>query len=265
MLLLIVCEYSSRRTYQQRKYRWEIVLINFVIIDGTPLARIGLKGYLKPYENFNFIAEANNATEGLKLLETLKPDVALVDINLFTMESIELIRKFKRHQKKSGLTATKIFVLTTNNTKDSILAAFSAGVNSYYLTTSEISYLKEAIKITHNGYSWIDYRIAPVILNKIQQNDQIPQIEKLEKIEELNNEYLILTSGELEVMELIIQNYSITQVAEKLQVTDDTVKTYVSSILNKLRTAELRIAKLKITRGEQMPQEGICKSWQSYF
>lgn len=217
--------------------------ISIVLIEDHDLTRMGLKAALQSNSGLQVIGEAGNATKGLKLLETAKPDVAVVDIGLPDMDGIELTRRFRAFQNESGDTGTKILVLTMNHSEDTVLAAFAAGADSYYMKDTSIDKLTEAIQATYSGNSWIDPAIANVVLRQMRhvlpENETSSQT-KTVKIEALDSEYeqvletYPLTQRELEILELIVAGCSNGQIAEKLYITVGTVKTHVRNILNKL-------------------------------
>ena len=218
--------------------------ISILLIEDHDLTRMGLKTALQSHSGLKVIGEAANATQGLKLLETTKPDVAVVDIGLPDMDGIELTRKFRRYQAETGQFQTKILILTMDNTEDAVLAAFAAGADSYYMKETSINKFTEAIQATYNGNSWIDPAIANVVLRKMRQgipgDSQSSDKPKTVKIEALATEYeqvletYPLTQRELEILELIVAGCSNGQIAEKLYITVGTVKTHVRNILNKL-------------------------------
>jgi DNA-binding NarL/FixJ family response regulator len=217
--------------------------ISIVLIEDHDLTRMGLKAALQSNSSLRVIGEAANATKGLKLLETAKPDVAVIDIGLPDMDGIELTRRFRQFQSENADALTKILVLTMNQTEDAVLAAFAAGADSYYMKDTSIDKLTEAIQATFAGNSWIDPAIANVVLR--QMRDVIPETAapnqpKTVKIGALDSEYeqvletYPLTQRELEILELIVAGCSNGQIAEKLYITVGTVKTHVRNILNKL-------------------------------
>ncbi|MBK1986158.1 response regulator transcription factor [Sphaerospermopsis aphanizomenoides BCCUSP55] len=218
--------------------------ISILLIEDHDLTRMGLRAALQSQSGLKVIGEAANATQGLKLLETTKPDVAVVDIGLPDMDGIELTRKFKRQQLENGQANTKILILTMNHTEDAVLAAFAAGADSYYMKETSINKLTEAIQATHAGNSWIDPAIANVVLKKMRLGlpgeSTTTDKPKTVKIEALATEYeqvletYPLTQRELEILELIVAGCSNGQIAEKLYITVGTVKTHVRNILNKL-------------------------------
>ena len=232
--------------------------ITIVLIEDHDLTRMALKTELQSHTGFKVIGEAGNATQGLKLLETLKPNVAVIDINLPDINGIELIRKFKRYQAETGQSQVKILILTINNSEDVVLAAFAAGADSYCIKETSINKFTEAVQTTANGNSWIDPAIANIVLQKMRQgisnDNQSLDKPKAVKIEALKIEYeqvletYPLTQKELEILGLIVSGCSNAQIAEKLYMTVGTVKTHVRNILNKLCADERTQAAVRALR-----------------
>ena len=205
--------------------------ISILLIEDHDLTRMGLRTELQSHSGFKVIGEAANATVGLKLLETMKPDVAVIDIGLPDMDGIELTRKFRRYQAETGQSQTKVLILTMDNTEDAVLAAFAAGADSYYMKETSINKFTEAVQVTFRGNSWIDPAIADVVLRKMRPRPDDDQ--SLVQSKTLKIEYP-LSQRELEILELIVAGCSHGKIAETLYITVGTVKTHVRNILNKL-------------------------------
>ena len=201
--------------------------ISILLIEDHDLTRMGLKTELQLRNGFKVVGEAASANLGLKLLETTKPDVAVIDIGLPDMDGIELTRKFRRYQAETGQSQTKILILTMNNAENVVLAAFAAGADSYYMKGTDVNKFIEAVQATFNGNSWIDPAIASIVLRKMR-----PSALEIEYEQVL--ETYPLTQRELEILGLIVAGCSNSQIAEKLYITVGTVKTHVRNILNKL-------------------------------
>jgi DNA-binding NarL/FixJ family response regulator len=219
--------------------------ITTALIEDHDLTRVGLRTALQSQQGIQVIGEAPNATKGLKLLETTKPDVAIVDIGLPDMDGIELTRKFRQFQAENeGAAATRILILTMHDTEDAVLAAFAAGADSYCMKDISIDRLTEAIQATYTGNSWIDPAIANVVLRQVRQGapatGNVVDTKKTVAIGAVEPEYeqvletYPLTERELEILELIVAGCSNAEIAEKLYITVGTVKTHVRNILNKL-------------------------------
>ena len=106
--------------------------IRIALIEDHDLTRMGLRAALKQ-AGFDFVGEAANGADGLTLLGTQKPDVALVDIGLPDIDGIELVKRFREEQPQLK---TRILMLTMHDSEKAVLAAFAAGADSY--STKEI-------------------------------------------------------------------------------------------------------------------------------
>lgn len=217
--------------------------IRVALIEDHDLTRVGIRTALQQRSEIEFVGEAANAADGLKLLDTSKPDIGIVDIGLPDMDGIELTRRFKEAQVPQEEKPTRILVLTLQDNEDAVLAAFAAGADSYCMKNISFDNLLEAIQVTNEGNAWIDPAIAKIVLNKTRTLDGSPEaaaISKTVTISAAEPEYsqLIeaypLTERELEVLQLIVEGCSNAAIAEKLYITVGTVKTHVRNILNKL-------------------------------
>lgn len=218
--------------------------IRVALIEDHDLTRVGIRTALQQRSEIEFVGEAANATEGLKLLNTSSPDIGIVDIGLPDMDGIELTKRFKEAQAAAQeVPQTKILVLTLQDNEESVMAAFAAGADSYCMKNISFDNLLEAIQVTNEGNAWIDPAIARIVLKQTRVSEPVGDALSTTKtvaISAAEPEYsqLIeaypLTERELEVLQLIVEGCSNAAIAEKLYITVGTVKTHVRNILNKL-------------------------------
>ncbi len=220
--------------------------IRIILIEDHDLTRIGMRAALKQQEGIEVIGEAKDAKSGLKLLQSMQADVAIVDVGLPDMSGIELTQIFKNSESDSSF-PTKILILTMNDSEDTVLAAFAAGADSYYMKDASIEKLADAIKVTHEGNSWIDPAIARIVLqqsNNVYTEANSPvksSTVSINSLSESESEFLLaypLTARELDVLKLIVEGCSNSQIGETLYITVGTVKTHVRNILNKLSVSD---------------------------
>lgn len=219
--------------------------IRITLIEDHDLTRVGMKTALQQRAGFQVVGEAANGTDGLKLLTTVKPDVAIVDIGLPDIDGVELTRRFRQAQTlMEDNSDTKVLILTLQDNEDVVLAAFAAGADSYCMKDVSLDQLVEALRVTQEGNSWIDPAIARIVLRQTRPSKPVvsedDSEEKLVAITAAEPEYnqiieaYPLTERELEVLQLIVDGCSNAVIAEKLYITVGTVKTHVRNILNKL-------------------------------
>ncbi|NDJ19392.1 response regulator [Myxacorys almedinensis] len=218
--------------------------IRITLVEDHDLTRVGMKTALQQRAGFQVVGEAANGTDGLKMLTTVKPDVAIVDIGLPDIDGIELTRRFRQAQAlMEDSINTRVLILTLQDQEDVVLAAFAAGADSYCMKDVSLDQLVEALRVTNEGNSWIDPAIARVVLRQnytaqamLSAADESNVVAIAAAEPEYNQiiEAYPLTERELEVLQLIVDGCSNAVIAEKLFITVGTVKTHVRNILNKL-------------------------------
>lgn len=212
--------------------------ISVVLIEDHDLTRLGMRMTLQQRENIAVVDEAANGTEGLKLVETHQPNVAIVDVGLPDIDGIEITRRIKELEGNK----TKVLISTLRDNEQVVLAAFGAGADSYCMKDVSSDNLLEAIQVTYEGNSWIDPAIAGIVLQRTRRETASNGIAGAETVTinaaapEYNQiiEAYPLTDRELEVLQLIVEGCSNAVIAKRLFITVGTVKTHVRNILNKL-------------------------------
>lgn len=195
--------------------------VNVMIADDHSMIREGLKQLLELEGDFKVIAEAFDGVDCMEKLETIKPDVLLLDINMPNMNGLEVLQKMKEKRMK-----VKVLVLTVHNEVEYLLKAVDIGVNGYLLKDSESSELKKAINMVVSGEDYIQPSMIPVLnAKKLDINNDNVKIEKL-------------TKREMQVLKLLAYGMYNKEVAEKLDISERTVKNHVSNIFKKIEVTD---------------------------
>jgi DNA-binding NarL/FixJ family response regulator len=217
--------------------------IRIVLIEDHDLTRVSMRTALQQYGGFEVVGEATEANAGLEMLITHRPDIAIVDIGLPEIDGVELTRRFREIQAETEdaeIAATKVLILTLQDRREVVLAAFAAGADSYCMKDASLQRLAEALHATHEGNAWIDPAIARIVVHQMQEAHTPVEQTQLVTIQAAEPEYsqmlesYPLTDRELEVLQLIVDGYSNAAISDKLFITVGTVKTHVRNILNKL-------------------------------
>ncbi|MHC5894931.1 response regulator [Nostoc sp.] len=219
-----------------------MVDIRVAIIEDHSLTRIGMRSSLNEQEGIQVVGDEATASNGLKLLQSTKPDIAIVDIGLPDRDGIWLVQQFRESLVSETAAQTKVMMLTSFAKEQMVLAAFAAGADSYCVKTIKFELLLEALHITHEGQSWIDPAIARIVLKHTRQGAVAvkPNATQTVTISAIDPEQASilqadpLTNRELQVLELIVQGYSNNEIAQKLYLSLGSVKVYVRGVLNKL-------------------------------
>jgi len=220
-------------------------VISVVIVDDQPLARISLKATLNKHpELFYITGEAANGREAIALVQQHHTDAILMDIGMPVMDGIEATQQIRNINQD-----TKVIMLTTHEADSEILDAFRSGANSYCLKETSPETLVQVIQSTVQGASWIDPKIAQVVIkNSVQQSN--PDALNLGGNADAVDLISPLTLREKEVLQLIAAGKNNTEITETLSLSMNTVKTHVKNIFMKLDVQDRTAAALKALRGQ---------------
>ena len=195
--------------------------IKILIADDHLMVREGLKQLLELDGDIKVISEASDGLECLDLLNHIRPDVVLLDINMPKMNGLEVLQEIRKQKMN-----IKVLVLTIHNEVEYLLRAVDIGINGYILKDSESSVLKKAIFAVHNGETYIQPSLSPLLNSKMIDRD----VDK-EKIKSL-------TRRELDVLKLLAEGLFNKEIAFKLDISERTVKNHVSNIFKKIDVAD---------------------------
>ena len=192
-----------------------------MIADDHSIIREGLKNLLELDGDIQVIAEAVDGKDCLEKLEIVKPDVLLLDINMPRMNGLDVLINLKERRIK-----VKVLVLTVHNEIEYLMKAVDIGINGYVLKDSESAELKKAIFTIVDGETYIQPSLIPALnAKRIEKNEDQKKIEDL-------------TKRELEVLKLLAVGMYNKEIAEKLNISERTVKNHVSNIFKKLEVTD---------------------------
>lgn len=199
--------------------------IKVIIVEDFKLTRVGLRCALNANPDIDVIAESEDAIDGLKKIEKLKPDVVLMDIGLPEINGIEAIIKIREFSKD-----IRIIALTSHDREEEVRAALSSGANAYCLKDIDPEKLANVIRDVNIGACWIDPIVANLALRCI------PKVEDAAIVGEsaVSHTKIPLTDRECEVLKHLVAGKSNTEIAKELIVSVHTAKAHVCSILQKM-------------------------------
>ncbi len=200
-------------------------VVSVVIVEDYKLTRVGLKSTLNEYEHINVIGEAEDAAEGIEMIQKLKPDVVLMDLGLPGMNGLEATLKLKEQGSDS-----KVIILTSHERGEEVIAALGAGANAYCLKDISPETLSAVIKNVAAGACWIDPAVSSVALGFFPKPENLSLIQTTD----VQDARAQLTERELEVLKHLVKGKSNTEIAKELIVSVHTAKAHVCSILQKL-------------------------------
>jgi two-component system, NarL family, response regulator LiaR len=205
--------------------------VRVLIVDDHAIVRKGIRALLSEVDGFEVVGEADNGQAAVLRAAECSPDVILMDLLMPVMDGIEATRQITSRQPQA-----RILVLTSFAADNKVFPAIKAGASGYLLKDSSPDELVRAIRQVHRG----EPSLHPTIARKLLQEVAHPA--------ELQPAPEALTGREMEVLRLIAQGLSNQEIADRLVVSEPTVRAHVSRILGKLHLASRTQAALYAVR-----------------
>lgn len=195
-------------------------VIKVLIIDDHQLVRDGLKLIVETNKRFVIIGEAENGKVGLKLIDEMKPDVILLDLNMPVMSGMEVMEILNHNQ-----CDIPVIILTTYNEDDLMVNALALGAKGYLLKDTSRAHLFRTIESAVLGETLLQADLLPKVLAAKERN----------KVSERKAaEVFVLTDKEKIILQLVARGYKSKEIAFDMGVTERTVKAHLTSIYTKL-------------------------------
>ena len=196
--------------------------ITILLVDDHALVRSGVRAYLETQPELVVVGEAGSGQEAVQQAAEYAPDVVLMDLVMPGMDGVEATRRVREASPR-----TQVVVLTSFHEDTHIFPAIKAGAISYLLKDIGPAKLAEAIRAAARGEAILHPKVAARLMQELRGN-------RTQAI----NPYTELSEREQEVLRLIAEGMSNAEMAEKLVLSEKTVKSHVSNILNKLHLAD---------------------------
>lgn len=204
-----------------------------MLVDDHKIFLDGIKTSLRNEKKITVVAQAHSVAEALAQVESVNPDIIMTDISMPGESGIELVRQVKERYPH-----IKVLVLSMHNEPDIISDIMMLEADGYLLKNIEKKQLVEAIdKVADNGSYY-----SPEVVSAM--------VEKVKKIKRPKDDLSMLSEREIEIIKLVAQEYSTSEIAEKLFLSKLTVETHRKNINNKLEVKTIvGLIKLAIRNG----------------
>ncbi|MCW5313503.1 response regulator [Nostoc sp. KVJ3] len=197
-------------------------MIKVLLVDDQGLIRQGLRALLELEPDLEIVAEGENGEQAINLVAEFQPDVVLLDIRMPIMDGVAATLEIQKRFAK-----TKILVLTTFDDDEYVSAALKNGAMGYLLKDTPSEELAVAIRAVYKGYTQLGPGIVKKLLTQFSHGTQTQSPPVPSTLTEL-------TPREKEVLRLIATGASNREIAQRLYISEGTVKNHVTNILNRL-------------------------------
>ena len=197
-----------------------MMLIRILVADDHPIVRDGLVAVLSTQPDFEVVGEAADGRQVVEQALAFQPDVILLDLEMPEVDGVQALEQLR----KLGQSVRAV-VFTAFDTDERILSALRAGAKGYLLKGAPREELFNAVRVVHAGGSLLQPVVASRLLERF--SEAVPLMAAPEQ----------LTPRELEVLAWVTQGHPHTEIAERLSISQRTVKCHVSSIMGKLGAA----------------------------
>jgi NarL family two-component system response regulator LiaR len=188
--------------------------IRVMLVDDHTMVRKGLATFLKIFDDLKLVGEAGTGAAAIKLCDEIQPDIILMDMVMPDMDGAEATRIIRQK-----LPLVRVIMLSSFKEGSLIKKALEAGAIGYLLKDVSAEELAKAIRLAHAGRATLSPEAAQSLVN----NANLPPAPGID-----------LTERELEVLALMVEGLSNTQIAARLGVETSTIKSHVSNVLSKL-------------------------------
>src|SRR5229473_5046636 len=205
-------------------------LIRIVIADDHPIFRDGLRKLLSLEADFRVVAEARDGKEVLEVLDEHQPDILLLDLKMPGLDGLTALQKLQNPRHK-----TKVIVLTASEDKNQFVQAMKFGTCGIVLKQTATDLLIKSIRKVHSGEIWLDSHTTAAVMRQFSSAmDPTP----LGGGRDRDRDRSPLSQREREIVVLVAQGFKNKEMAEKMFISEQTVKNHLHNIFDKLGVSD---------------------------
>jgi DNA-binding NarL/FixJ family response regulator len=217
--------------------------IRIVVADDHPIFRDGLCRLLSLEEDFEVIAQANDGKEVLEILQKLEPDILLLDLKMPNLDGLATLQRLQSTRMR-----TRIIVLTASEDKQEFVQAVKFGTSGIVLKQTATELLIKSIRKVSNGEIWLDSTTTAAVMRQFAQVDEPATVANTAPSRDRDRSPL--SQREREIVALVAQGFKNKEMAEKLFISEQTVKNHLHNIFDKLGVSDrLELALYTIHKG----------------
>src|SRR5258708_6835577 len=214
--------------------------IRVVLADDHPIVRDGLRKLLSLEEDIQVVGEASDGREVLQIVQQTEPDVVILDLRMPNLDGLSALQALQQTNKKA-----KVIVLTASEDKNEFVQAMKLGCSGIVLKQTATELIVKSIRKVNSGEIWLDSHTTAAVMRQFAQPGELggPGNGK-------SRERSPLSQREKEIVALVAQGYKNKEMAEKMFISEQTVKNHLHNIFDKLGVSDrLELALYAIHKG----------------
>ncbi len=215
--------------------------IRVVLADDHPIVRDGLKKLLVLEEDIAVVGEASDGREVLRVVQESRPDVVVLDLRMPNMDGLQALQALQQLESRP-----KVIVLTASEDKNEFVQAMKLGCSGIVLKQTAPELIVKSIRKVHAGEIWLDSHTTAAVMRQFAAPTEVMGAHPATR----NRERSPLSQREREIVSLVAQGYKNREMAEKMFISEQTVKNHLHNIFDKLGVSDrLELALYAIHKG----------------
>jgi DNA-binding NarL/FixJ family response regulator len=206
--------------------------IRIVVADDHPIFRDGLCKLLALEEDFEVVAQAQDGRQVLDVLQQFEPDILLLDLKMPGLDGLATLQRLQVVKNR-----TRVIVLTASDDKNEFVQAMKLGTSGIVLKQTATELLIKSIRKVHAGEIWLDSHTTAAVIRQFVANDEGPAA-SMPQTQSRERERSPLSQREREIVALVAQGFKNKEMAEKMFISEQTVKNHLHNIFDKLGVSD---------------------------
>src|ERR1700722_3605476 len=205
--------------------------IRIVVADDHPIFRDGLCKLLALEDDFEVVAQASDGRQVIDVLAQHEPDILLLDLKMPGLDGLATLQRLQAVKNK-----TRVIVLTASDDKNEFVQAMKLGTSGIVLKQTATELLIKSIRKVHAGEIWLDSHTTAAVIRQFVANDEPSLPPPVNSVRE--RERSPLSQREREIVALVAQGFKNKEMAEKMFISEQTVKNHLHNIFDKLGVSD---------------------------
>ena len=204
--------------------------IRVFLADAFPIVLEGLRTVLSSHSAIQIVGEAHDGLEAIEKISQIEPDVVILDLKLPRADGLNVLRSLQTSSPKS-----KVILFAGSDNKEEFVEAMKLGCSGILLKDAHTSLIEKSIQKVNAGEIWLDSNTTAAVIRQFASPSEFPAVHANGKP---NRERAQLSQREREIIILIAQGYKNKEIAEKMFITEQTVKNHLHNVFDKLGVSD---------------------------